>query len=76
MTAMSTLALSHLIHETPILNRLAAGVSGFLAGIRDAQAMHRRYETLSRMSDVELAALGLKREDIPRAVVNAANGCA
>lgn len=35
----------------------------------DARRMQTSYETLSRMSDRELAEIGLTRADIPRAVV-------
>jgi len=43
----------------------------FLAGIRLARAMAHRYDELARLSDGELAARGLEREEIPSAVVNA-----
>jgi hypothetical protein len=39
-------------------------------GLRLACAMAHRYDVLSRLSDAALAKRGLKREDIPRAVVN------
>jgi len=45
-------------------------VSEFLDGIRLARAMAHRYDVLSRLSDAELAFRGLKREEIPSAVVN------
>src|SRR5262249_29120205 len=40
------------------------------AGIRLARAMAHRYDVLSRLSDGELAAHGIARQDIPRLVVN------
>ena len=43
----------------------------FLDGIRLARAMAHRYDVLSQRSDSELAAAGIRREDIPRLVVNA-----
>jgi hypothetical protein len=42
----------------------------FFNGIRLAIAMAHRYEVLSHLSDAALAARGLTRLDIPRAVVN------
>jgi hypothetical protein len=67
---MTTLALSALINATPrLLERLARHVSDFLAGIEEARAMALRYQTLASLSDRELAARGLKRQDIPHAVV-------
>jgi uncharacterized protein YjiS (DUF1127 family) len=48
------------------------GVRRFLSelvdGLREGHALATRYDTLARKSDAELARLGLKREDIPRAV--------
>jgi hypothetical protein len=68
---MTTLTLSHLIHETPVLNRLVASLSALFAGIADARRMAHDYDELSRLSDAELAARGLARPDIPRAVIGA-----
>jgi hypothetical protein len=45
-------------------------ISEFLEGIRLARAMAHQYDVLSRLSDGELARRGLRREDIPQAVVN------
>jgi hypothetical protein len=42
--------------------------SELFEGIREAQELAGRYDTLARKSDSELARLGLKREDIARAV--------
>lgn len=42
----------------------------FLHGIRLARAMAHRYDVLSRLSDDQLAARGIVRQDIPRLVVN------
>ena len=36
--------------------------------------MEMRYERLSRMSNAELARLGLTRQDIPRVAVNGLKG--
>ena len=66
---MTTLALPRLGRETR-LRRFFGAVSEFLAGIRLARAMAHRYNTLSRLSDAELARRGIAREDIPSLVVN------
>jgi uncharacterized protein YjiS (DUF1127 family) len=69
---MSTLALNHIIRRTPVLlQRLNQRISDFLDGIGEARAMAERFKSLSRMSDEQLAEHGLKREDIPRAVLAA-----
>lgn len=67
---MSTLALNQLIRGTPaFLSRLSQSVSDFIDGIGEARAMAERFKTLSRMTDAQLAERGLKREDIPQAVL-------
>ena len=47
-----------------------SGVLKFLfglgAGIRDGLAVAARYDKLARLTDSDLARLGLQREDIPR----------
>jgi hypothetical protein len=64
---MSTLNLSH--HEIPtFLQRLGDVFHAFFAGLQDARLQAHRFETLSRLSDAQLAARGLKREDIPQTV--------
>jgi len=70
---MTTITFSHLIHETPaFLQRLGGRVSAMFEGIAEARAMAHHYKTLSQLSDAELARRGLKREDIPQAVIAAA----
>jgi uncharacterized protein YjiS (DUF1127 family) len=44
-----------------------------LAGIEEARAMALAYQNLANLSDRELAARGLTRADIPRAVLAAFN---
>ena len=44
-------------------------VAEFVAGVIEARAMAQRYHELSRLSNVELARLGITRQDIPRAAV-------
>jgi hypothetical protein len=67
---MTTLALPRAARGFPRLRRFFGAVSEFLAGIRLARAMAARYNTLSRLSDAELARRGIAREDIPGLVVN------
>src|SRR5262245_56254643 len=67
---MTTLALPGR-REMPRLRRLLGAVSDFLAGIRLARALAGYYNTLSRLSDADLARRGIAREDIPSLVVNA-----
>ena len=67
---MTTLALPRAGRDLPRVRRFFGAVSEFLAGIRLARAMAHRYNTLSRLSDVELTRRGIAREDIPSLVVN------
>jgi len=57
--------------KTPLrlLGALARAWTEFLTGIHQARAMALRYQTLSGLSDRELAAHGLTRQDIPRVVL-------
>ncbi len=67
---MITLALSTLLQTSPRrFGRLFERCSAFLAGIEEARAMALRYDALAQLSDSELAARGLERPDIPRAVL-------
>jgi hypothetical protein len=68
---MTTLALSRVVHEAPaFLQRVGQTLRDFAAGIEEARILAHRYKTLSELSDVQLAARGLKREDIPQAVLD------
>jgi len=68
---MTTIALSQLVHEAPaFLQRLGRSFSELFAGIEEAREMAHRYKTLSQMTDAQLAARGLKREQIPQAVLD------
>jgi hypothetical protein len=64
---MTTLELSHPATPT-FLHRLGVVFGAFFAGLQDARTQAHRFESLSRLSDAELAAHGLKREDIPQTV--------
>jgi hypothetical protein len=67
---MTTIALAQLVDWVPaFLSRLGHGFSDFLKGIDEARVMAHRFKELSQMSDGQLAARGLKREDIPQAVL-------
>ncbi len=45
-------------------------VLNFINGIREALEVASRYEQLSNKSDAELAALDMRREDLPRIALN------
>ena len=67
---MTTIVISQLINGAPgFLHRLGQRISAFFEGIGEARAMAETFKTLSRMSDEQLARRGLKREDIPQAVL-------
>lgn len=65
---MTTL-VSALAGTPRLLHRLVRYWSDFATGIDEARAMASLYRDLASMSEAQLAALGLKREDIPRTVV-------
>ena len=72
---MTTIALAALIDTAPRwLGRLGRYWTEFSNGIEEARAMALRYQTLAALSDPELAARGLKRQDIPRAVLGVFGG--
>ena len=69
---MTPLALSALLAgASRLAERLLHHGAEFLDGIEEARAMALRYQTLAALSDRELAARGLRRQDIPRAVLGA-----
>jgi hypothetical protein len=69
---------------TATLPRLATGprrpfglftlLSDVVEGVLEAREIATRYDRLQRMSNVELARLGLSRQDIPAAAVNGVAG--
>ena len=68
---MTTIALSRFVTEAPaFLQRLSARFSDLLAGIEEARTLAYRFKVLSQMTDAQLAERGLKREDIPQAVID------
>ena len=71
---MTTLTLPRPTRETNGLRGLFGFLGNVFAGIRDGHEMATRYERLRMMSDAELAAHGLTREQIPAAAVNGVKG--
>lgn len=50
------------------LGRFLNGVGNFFAAVGNARARTAEFERLNAKTDAQLAAMGLKREDIPRHV--------
>jgi hypothetical protein len=72
---MTPLAPSALIAIAPRwFSRVARYWTEFSTGIEEARAMALRYQSLAALSDRELAARGLKRQDIPRAALGVLDG--
>jgi uncharacterized protein YjiS (DUF1127 family) len=69
---MTTAALSRL--ETGASHTLGEIAVALFEGIAEGREMAARYERLSRMSNSELARLGITRQDIPRVAVNGLKG--
>ena len=68
---MTTIALSRLIHGTPaFLERIALRLTEFVEGIEEARQLAHRFKSLSQMTDAQLAARGLRRDQIPQAVLD------
>jgi uncharacterized protein YjiS (DUF1127 family) len=68
---MTTIALSQLVNQAPaFLQRISQRIGAFFDGIEEARLMAQRFKSLSQMTDAQLAARGLKREDIPQAVLD------
>ncbi|HUD43537.1 MAG TPA: hypothetical protein VMR06_16225 [Dokdonella sp.] len=66
---MATTTIAHGARETTLFGRFGAWISDFVAAVRDARRMAARYEHLTHLSNSELRHMGLRREDIPQAVV-------
>jgi len=71
---MTTAALSRL----PLVPSAAYGLTRLAVdvfdGIMEGREIATRYERLSRLTNAELARLGLARQDIPRVAVNGRAG--
>ena len=57
-----------------LLARLRRYWNELVTGVEEARAMAMLYRDLAALSDRELAACGLVRQDIPRAVLSAIHG--
>lgn len=71
---MTTITLTHPDDADPDRptntgNGLVTSFAEFRAGARDGREIYERYRKLSRMSNAELAELGLTRADIYRAAL-------
>ena len=66
---MSTLVLTDEAQGIGRLSRFFRPAAELFDGIRLARAMAHRYDVLAGLSDAALNARGIKREDIPRIVV-------
>ncbi|MEP9380419.1 DUF1127 domain-containing protein [Aquabacter sp. CN5-332] len=67
MTTMT----AHPVRETSLFGRFGTLVSDFVAAVGEARTMAARYEHLSRLSDADLARIGIARDEIPQAIVRA-----
>ncbi|WP_289150840.1 DUF1127 domain-containing protein [uncultured Salipiger sp.] len=65
---MAFLSASQRHENAPLLSRILAGLGDAIVAIGEANPRLRRVEALQRLSDAELAAKGLRREDIVRHV--------
>ncbi len=50
-------------------NAIMRFLNGLADGLREGIALAARYDRLAQKSDAELARLGLRREDVPRAAL-------
>jgi uncharacterized protein YjiS (DUF1127 family) len=71
---MLTLTLDRFAPARIGAERVLNLVAMFIDGVREGREMATRYERLRRLSDHDLARLGLTRADIPRAAVNGVAG--
>lgn len=65
---MAFLSASHAHDSAPFLTRFFGAIGNALVAIGEANPRMRRIEALQRLSDAELAAKGLRRDDIVRHV--------
>ncbi len=52
------------------LKRVCRRIADFATGIDEARLMAYRFDVLSHLTDAQLAERGLKREQIPQAVLD------
>jgi len=68
-TTMTTITLTAKARRPSVALAVVNFIAELRDGAREGLEIEARYDALSRKSDQELAALGLKREDIGRAAV-------
>ena len=51
-------------------NGILGFLNGLARGVREGIAVAGRYDTLAQKTDAELARIGLRREDVPRAALS------
>ena len=66
---MSTITLNSSTRSASSLRKVFQMFGDFVEGAREARAISTRYESLSRLSDNQLAQRGLTRGDVPQAAV-------
>ena len=66
---MTTATLPRLTAYPESLRRVSRFVADFIGGVLEAREIEARYFQLTRMTNAELARMGLARQDIPRAAV-------
>ena len=66
---MTAIELNHTKPSFGLLRRIGQRISDFLDGVTTARTLADRYRTLSHMSDKQLAERGIKREQIPHAIL-------
>ena len=68
---MTTIALSQLVHRAPaFFQRISSAIRRLFRRNRRGPPDGAALQALSQMTDAQLAARGLKREDIPQAVLD------
>ena len=68
---MTTIALAQFVTEVPaFLRKVGQSFHDLFAGIDEARLLATRYKALARLTDAQLAQRGLKRSDIPQAVLD------
>jgi hypothetical protein len=66
---MTVLTLPLPAGRPPRRNGILHFLNGLADGVREGMAVAARYDTLARKTDDELALIGLRREDLPRAAL-------
>jgi len=71
---MTTAILPRLTFSSDLPHQLRSYIGAVIDGVLEARTIAGRYDRLARMSNAELARLGLTRQDIPSAAVNGVAG--